>query len=53
MGKSCLVNQYTNKTYNNNYTPTLGVDAGDKYIESYKGLMHMTIWDFSGKLDFL
>ena len=35
------------------HDPTLGVDTYNKYIPIKTGnIVHLTFWDFSGKLDF-
>ena len=52
-GKSTFMKKYIEKDFNPNYSQTLGVETGDKYLEAKNGMTtHITIWDFSGKLDF-
>ena len=45
--------KYTSGSCPNYYEPTLGVDCGEKHIQSKGTLVHITFWDFSGKMDFL
>lgn len=52
-GKSAFMKKYIDGEFIQNYTSTLGVETGDKYIETKVGsTIHVTIWDFNGKLDF-
>jgi GTPase SAR1 family protein len=52
-GKTSFMKKYTSGSCPNYYEPTLGVDCGEKHIQSKGTLVHITFWDFSGKMDFL
>jgi GTPase SAR1 family protein len=52
-GKSSFVSRCVSNTCPNYYEPTLGVDAVDKFYSPKSGNIHVTFWDFSGRLDFV
>jgi GTPase SAR1 family protein len=35
------------------HEPTLGVETSDKFLSPKGAPVHLTFWDFSGRLDFL
>lgn len=39
--------------YPTQYSSTLGVDYFDKHLEIKDNNIHLNVWDFSGKADFL
>ncbi len=48
------MNRYLNGSFKQSYESTLGVETGNKSIENQNGTTtNITIWDFSGKLDFV
>ena len=52
-GKSSLVSRATTNTCPPHHEPTLGVTAVDKFVPFKNGQMHITFWDFGGRLDYL
>lgn len=53
-GKSSFVARCLGNACPNYYQPTLGVQTNDKYFPLLKNApVHVTFWDFSGRLDFL
>ena len=54
-GKTAFAQQYLYGKFPGGYEPTLGVDTDKKEIENKKNgmVLNVTIWDFSGKVDFL
>ena len=52
-GKSSFVQKCLGNPCPNFYEPTLGVETNDKFVALKPGPVHLTFWDFSGRLDFL
>ena len=52
-GKTSFVARCLANPCPNYYEPTLGVETFDKFITLKTGQVHLTFWDFSGRLDFL
>lgn len=52
-GKSSIVGRYISGKAPGQYTPTLGVDYFDRHVEVKDTSVHVNIWDFSGRADFL
>lgn len=52
-GKSCLLGRYLHGRAPGQYAPTLGVDYLDKHVEIKDSDVHLNVWDFSGRPEFL
>lgn len=52
-GKSSFVARCIGRPFSTQYETTLGVETNDKFISLKSGNVHVTFWDFSGRLDFL
>jgi small GTP-binding protein len=52
-GKSSFVERCLGNACPNFYEPTLGVETSDKFVALKSGQVHVTFWDFSGRLDFI
>lgn len=52
-GKSSFLRRYVMGSFPAHYDPTLGVECADKHLQVRNEKVHVTFWDFSGKLDFL
>lgn len=52
-GKSSFVQKCLGHACPNFYESTLGVETSDKFVSLKSGPVHVTFWDFSGRLDFL
>jgi GTPase SAR1 family protein len=53
-GKSAFLSKLISNEYKQSYEPTLGVETGVKSVENQNGTTtNITVWDFSGKLDFV
>ncbi len=52
VGKTSLILRYTNKVFNRNYLPTLGVSVSSKIIQVDDALVQLVIWDIAGQAQF-
>jgi GTPase SAR1 family protein len=52
-GKSSFVARCLGLPCPNYYESTLGVETSDKFLPLKTSPVHLTFWDFSGRLDFL
>ncbi len=52
-GKTSLANRYVHSKAPSAYVTTLAVETYDKYLDVKENCVHITIWDFSGKPEFL
>jgi len=52
-GNTSFLSKYLTGQCPNYYEATLGVETQDKFIIAKNGsIVHITFWNFSGKLDF-
>jgi len=49
VGKTSLILRYTNKVFNRNYLPTLGVSVSSKIMQVDDALVQLVIWDIAGQ----
>lgn len=49
VGKTCLMNQYVNKKFDNRYKATIGADFLTKELEVEGTLVTLQIWDTAGQ----
>jgi small GTP-binding protein len=49
VGKTCLINRYTEEGFNENYQPTLGVNIVMKKLEIEEYKIQLAIWDIAGQ----
>lgn len=52
VGKTSLILRYTNKVFNSNYLPTLGVSVSSKIMQIDNSLVQLVIWDIAGQAMF-
>ena len=52
VGKTSLILRYTNKVFNRNYLPTLGVSVSSKLLQVDDALVQLVIWDIAGQTIF-
>ena len=52
-GKTSIAARYVNGKVPGQYTGTLGVDYLDRHVDVKDTNVHINIWDFSGRTDFL
>ena len=52
VGKSCILNQFLNETFTEDYDITVGVEFGAKTIEIGKTKLKLQIWDTAGQDSF-
>ena len=52
-GKTSFAERYANNNFLSYYEPTLGADSVDKYVNLKGQQVHVTLWDMSGRSDFL
>mmetsp|Transcript_26725 Transcript_26725/g.23677 ORF Transcript_26725/g.23677 Transcript_26725/m.23677 type:complete len:94 (-) Transcript_26725:527-808(-) len=52
VGKSCLVLQFTDKRFLNDYKVTIGAEFGTRKIEVDKKVVKLHIWDTAGQEQF-
>ena len=52
-GKSSFVARCLGLPCPSHHEPTLGVESVDKFVPLKAAPVHLTFWDFSGRLDFL
>lgn len=48
MGKSCILNQYVDQTYNIDYISTVGIDFKIKNLKVEDKAIKLQIWDTAG-----
>eukprot|EP01089_Gocevia_fonbrunei_P006109 TRINITY_DN1663_c0_g1_i1.p1 TRINITY_DN1663_c0_g1~~TRINITY_DN1663_c0_g1_i1.p1 ORF type:complete len:211 (-),score=34.76 TRINITY_DN1663_c0_g1_i1:93-725(-) len=49
VGKSCLLNRYTNNTFNPEYSSTIGLDFSHRTFEHEGKNIRLQIWDTAGQ----
>ncbi|KAF7684770.1 GTP-binding protein YPT1 [Astathelohania contejeani] len=49
VGKTCLINRYTDNTYDTNYISTIGVDFKIKTVKIDSEISKLLIWDTAGQ----
>ena len=52
VGKSCILNQFLNNAFNEDYDITVGVEFGAKTIDLTNGKVKLQIWDTAGQDSF-
>ena len=52
VGKSCLLNQFINNKFSDEYQITVGVEFGAKILKLPKGNIKLQIWDTAGQESF-
>ena len=52
VGKSCLLNQFINNKFSDEYQITVGVEFGAKILKLPKGSVKLQIWDTAGQESF-
>jgi len=49
VGKTCLMNQYVNKKFSNQYKATIGADFMTKEVQVDDDVVTLQIWDTAGQ----
>lgn len=49
VGKTALINRFTEENFINSYTATIGVDFKSKSVQSHGKIIKMQIWDTAGQ----
>lgn len=52
VGKSSIIKRYTLNTFNNTYTPTIGVEFTQQYLNTNGYITKFSIWDTAGQMKF-
>ena len=52
-GKSAICDRYCSNTFQEKYTPTLGVDYKNKLLKIHNDTLSLNFWDFAGHPEFV